>query len=289
MKLSAVILILCLIVIFSFDRPTTSSAQQEGGRVKSASRPPENRERENREREIRELKRDSVQPREDRANRRIASIPGWRTAQSDFHKIDIQTRASNSRVNVTIKGDQESSGTITVRVKPDDASSNLVLSEYSFDLSIINVPDDLISDILKIVFLRPSTVGQLDGVKVKQLGATPNYEVVDDYVYQARDYKIIVPKGFVYDRASIPRIFWLIIDKDSLSNVAPLFHDLLYRYGGRLPPSLVSPYREFSREDTDKLFYDLMVKCGVVQWRSVAAYEAVRNFAESHWNKHNSQ
>ena len=67
----------------------------------------------------------------------------------------------------------------------------------------------------------------------------------------------------MYDRASIPRIFWLIIDKDSLSNVAPLFHDLLYRYGGRLPPNLVSPYREFSREDTDKLFYDLMVKCGV--------------------------
>ena len=117
-----------------------------------------------------------------------------------------------------------------------------------------------------------------------QVGATVDYDVVDDYVYDGGTYKITAWKGFRYDRASIPRIFWVIIDKDSLSNVAPLFHDLLYRHGGELPQERVTPYRTFSRLETDNLFRELMGKCGVGAVRRELAYRAVRNFSGFAWN-----
>ena len=130
---------------------------------------------------------------------------------------------------------------------------------------------------------KQSMCGSLPGVKLIQLGATRNYEVAEDYLYEPGAYKMTVWKGFVYDRASIPRIFWVLIDKDSLGNVAPLIHDLLYRYGGAIPQNQLSPYRRFSRKEADDLFLELMTKCGVTKGRREAAYQAVRRFAGSSW------
>src|SRR5262249_17438317 len=97
MKHAAGIHILCLIFIFSFPRPATTNAQ-EAGRVRPESTSRENRERENRERENRELKRESTEPAKSR--RQPVFIPEWRAAESDFHRIDIQSRTFNSTVNV---------------------------------------------------------------------------------------------------------------------------------------------------------------------------------------------
>ena len=221
-----------------------------------------------------------------RKSTEFSEAPGWRVSQRDFGRIDSYAKENRSKIDVKISGDLESTGTLKVKVERDAESSNLVKQEYLFDLSIIigSVPDSIINQIMSAILLRRSSVGQLEGVKVKQRGSSPYYEVVDDYTYDFGNHKITVPKGFVYDRASIPRVFWLLVDKDSLSNVAPLFHDLLYKYGGRLQANLVSPYRTFNREETDKLFLELMTKCGVDEWRRAAAYEAVRNFSGSYWN-----
>ena len=194
-------------------------------------------------------------------------------------------------VEVSATGDNELSGSLKfvrgfTEVAAAEGGGHLDLSPepYEFDLSILSVPDSLITGIVSVIFSKENPVGSLPGVKVMQIGSTGEYEVVDDYTYQFKDYKITVPKGFRYDRASIPRVFWVIIDKDSLSNVAPLFHDLLYRYGGKLAQNQVSPYKQFSREDADELFLELMTKCGVMPLRRETAYKIVRAFAKSHWN-----
>lgn len=197
-------------------------------------------------------------------------------------------------VDVSATGDNETSGKLTLKfdrgltaVAATAGGGHLdpLLPEpYEFDLSILSIPDTLITQIVIAVFSKENPAGSLPGVKVMQIGSSDEYEVVDDYTYQFRDYKITVPKGFRYDRASIPRIFWVVIDKDSLSNVAPLFHDLLYRYGGKLAQNQVSPYKVFTRDDADELFLELMTKCGVMPLRRETAYKIVRAFAKSHWN-----
>ncbi len=167
------------------------------------------------------------------------------------------------------------------------------------DLDKINITDEFVDERMKIAANpKKASSGYLPGVKVMQKGASAVYKVVEDYSY-AIDYYAIertppeevlenysgnsvpllctvtVKKGFEYDRASIPRIFWGIISKDDLSNVPPLFHDFFYRFGGHLPKSSVKPYTNFVRDEADNLFRHLMERTGVSSWRAFLAYKAV--------------
>jgi hypothetical protein len=211
--------------------------------------------------------------------------------EEQFKQIDAEFES----VKVQIAGDKEKSAIVNIVGEPavvaevtaDSASASRKtkskkLRRFALDLSNVEVPDEYINEKINATFTRPLT-GELPGVKVRQIGATANYEVIENYIYDRGTYSIVAPNGFVYDRASIPRIFWVIIDKDSLSNVAPLFHDLLYRNGGVLPNNQVNPYRKFSRKDTDDLFLELMLKSGVKKWRADLAYQAVRRFAALAW------
>jgi hypothetical protein len=222
------------------------------------------------------------------STRARAPLPSSNVAafQEEFRRIDIQTRAKGSVIEVDALGDTERKGQLKVRVTSQSENSVVdrsIEQEFLIDLSVIYVSDALINRIIIATFSKSTSKNPIDGVEVKQIGAGADYEVTKDYTYQYGATKITVPKGFRYDRASIPRAFWVIIDKDSLSNVAPLFHDFLYRNGGKLPNNLVTPYRSFSREETDKLFLELMTNCGVDFLRRQAAYEAVRNFSGWAW------
>ena len=214
--------------------------------------------------------------------------------EAEFKEIDAEAED----VTVNVSGDKESSGKISIKVKTTELSTQAVgvgddksgfkistTKNLLIDLSKVSVPEEYIKRKLAEVFLKTEPTGQLPGVKVMQIGASDIYEVLEDYTYNSGKFSITVRKGFRYDRASIPRYFWVIIDKDSLSNVAPLFHDLLYRNGGVLPTDQVTPYRKFSRKDTDDLFLELMTKCGVASWRRELAYQAVRNFSAFAWKE----
>src|SRR4030095_15307944 len=122
-----------------------------------------------------------------------------------------------------------------------------------------------------------SRAGRLPEVKLIGIGATGIYEVVEDYCYpidycsigrevpgESPDYHdqsashlctVTVKAGFQFDRAHIHRIFWILTSKDDLSNVAPLFHDLLYRFEGKLHREWVKPYTTFTRREADNLFF----------------------------------
>jgi hypothetical protein len=189
---------------------------------------------------------------------------------------------------LNITGEKEVNSTVTATSSDENnapKSKKQRVTLLNYNLSTLDITDEYIDQKIFEAFSK-SDSGTLPGVKVRQIGATKNYEVVEDYTYKSGTYSITVPKGFIYDRASIPRVFWVLIDKDSLSNVAPLFHDLLYRNGGALPTNQVSPYRKFSREETDDLFLELMTKSGVNKWRREAAYQAVRRGAGLAWKGH---
>lgn len=218
--------------------------------------------------------------------------------QSDIEKLEAEFKELDRQdedVRVVVSGDKESSGNINIRVDTIELSSKVAGIEpadsglkidtkkrLDIDLSKINIPDEYFKRKVRAAFLKKEQTGLLPGVKVMQIDATDIYEVVEDYTYNADTFSITVRKGFRYDRASVPKPFWFI-DRDSLSNVPPLFHDLLYRHGGALPPDLVAPYRKFSRKETDDLFLELMTKCGVKKWRRNLAYQAVRQFSGFAW------
>jgi hypothetical protein len=98
-----------------------------------------------------------------------------------------------------------------------------------------------------------------------------------DYTYRANDLtRVTVPEGFVFDLASIPRVFWRVIAPFELSLAAPLVHDWGYWMRGRMPRPSVVPYRTYNRHEMDDLFREIMRKELVPVWRRVLAYRAVR-------------
>lgn len=96
------------------------------------------------------------------------------------------------------------------------------------------------------------------------------------YTYQGDGYQIIVPANFKFDLASVPRIFWWAISPFDLSISAPLIHDFIFRHRGKPPQGTVIPERTFVRREVDQLFNLIMKQEGVVTWRRVIAYYAVR-------------
>jgi hypothetical protein len=191
--------------------------------------------------------------------------------------------------DINLEGTTESSGILNIRITEDmrmvageKSGSKATHTETLLELNLkdVDIPDDYIQAKLQASM---DNFGELRGVKIMQIGATGDYELTEDYTYAADEYSITALKGFKYDRASIPRIFWVIISKDDLSNTPPLFHDFLYANGGVLPKPQITPYRTFQRQEADMLFLELMKKSGVAWWRCVLAYKAVRQFSEFAW------
>lgn len=222
-----------------------------------------------------------------------------KTVPSDIQKLEEQFKEIDKdpgSVTVEVAGDKESSGTLRISVRTQamkvataetaTTEANVAWSKdtvFQIDLSEMAVSDEFINARVALATAAKST-GEVPEVKMQLIDNAGTYELVEDYTYPATGgYRITAPKGFRYDRASIPRIFWVLIDKDSVSNVAPLFHDLLYRNGGGLPANLVTPYRRFSRLEADDLFLEIMTKRQVKPWRRKAAYRAVREFAALAW------
>ena len=86
---------------------------------------------------------------------------------------------------------------------------------------------------------------------------------------------IAVPKGFVTDWASVPRILHTVLPPRGRYSKAAVLHDFLYK----------THYQD-NRKACDKLFYEAMGVLGVKWWKKKMLYRGVRVGGWLAWNKH---
>lgn len=128
-----------------------------------------------------------------------------------------------------------------------------------------------------------AAAGELPPVPVTYDTARRSWVLVSEYDYEYEGHRIIVPAGYSFDLASVPRPLWWLIAPNELSIVAPLFHDYLYEYKGNPPAGSIKPARTYTRREVDDLFLHLMEREGVAPWRRYAAYSAVRAAGYLYW------
>ena len=87
--------------------------------------------------------------------------------------------------------------------------------------------------------------------------------------------------GFTYDRSSAQGL--LAWAKDKLGSAAPAVHDLLSRYGGRVPidggsttRATLRPWRPYSRREADAIYRDIVIQRGGGTTLAWAAYWVLR-------------
>jgi len=124
----------------------------------------------------------------------------------------------------------------------------------------------------------------LPGPTVTYDPVSKQWQLDHAYTYLDNPHAITVPGGFVFDLASVPRIFWGVIAPFELSITAPLIHDFLYRHRGQPPVGAVVPPKTYARRDADVVFREIMEQEGVAKWRREVAYIAVRCFGGFAWS-----
>ena len=224
-------------------------------------------------------------------------IEKLRDLEKELQRLESESQSSerpvdNSKANaglpsfrdwdIKVSGNDAASLTLTIKAWERFPGGTKTLLNVS--LKEADIPDEYITQKLAAGSLGPNNCGSLAPVKYSH-GIGKWYRLEEDYVYNSPTYRMTALKGFDYDRASIPRLLTVIITKEELGSVAPLLHDLLYRFRGVLPPDQISPYRKFSQNDADNLFRTVLEQCGVGPVRSKAAYEAVNRAGRRSWEK----
>lgn len=104
--------------------------------------------------------------------------------------------------------------------------------------------------------------------------SVPNEWVVDQPLITLRnDDKIIVPRGYITDLASIPRVFRNVFNVNGPLRAPAVLHDWLYSS------------QRFTRAQSDAIFLEAMEARGIGKAERYAVYAAVRGFGWAYWNK----
>lgn len=108
------------------------------------------------------------------------------------------------------------------------------------------------------------------------------FQLEEEMVYwegadEGEGFAIRVPKGFVTDFASIPRIFLNILPKLDTHRRAAILHDYLYATEG---------IGIYSRAKCDSIFLEAMKVLGVPFMKRWAMYLAVRSGGFKAWDYH---
>jgi hypothetical protein len=94
---------------------------------------------------------------------------------------------------------------------------------------------------------------------------------------------VTVPAGFKWDGASVPRILWSIIPAWGSYSGAALVHDWLYR--SHLVTSCASSRKKVTKQQADRVFYELMLKDGVAKSKAWAMWQAVALCGGKAWSQ----
>ncbi len=126
-------------------------------------------------------------------------------------------------------------------------------------------------------------------------GIPPDYklytvEVAFEYHIGSEDSDeiVYVPKGFITDIASIPKIFWSLIGSPiGKYAAAAVTHDILYKYG--IYSKGDNPKEKINRGKSDWVFVDAMRVLKVAWWKRRSMWFAVRVGGWRPWNKYRNQ
>ena len=119
------------------------------------------------------------------------------------------------------------------------------------------------------------------------------WELAEDWSYKLdEDTTLVIEKGFEFDGASIPRIFWAILSPTGLLLIPGLIHDYGYRYDQIWKREKDGDTSEYS-QGAGKLYWDKLFKKVGNDVNEVGLINFIATLAvilggKSTWHKHRS-
>lgn len=117
------------------------------------------------------------------------------------------------------------------------------------------------------------------------------WELIKDFIIPIKYNCVIIPKGFVFDFASIPRALWGIMSPTGILLSGSVPHDFGYRYKGLLikTPNQKIYFEEMKKSEIDDVFYTISKKVNDMTALPWIAEKMVNTFGWIAWHQNRKE
>ena len=121
---------------------------------------------------------------------------------------------------------------------------------------------------------------------VMWLLSTRNWELIEDWKYNIDGKEYIIPKGFQFDGASIPKFLRTFFSPVGVLLIGGLVHDYMYKYTHCKPVSAKGALLVVDQKKADQIFRDINIEVNGFYTMNYLAYWSLRIGGFVAWNGH---
>jgi len=121
---------------------------------------------------------------------------------------------------------------------------------------------------------------------VMWLLSTRNWELVQDWKYNIDGTEYVIPKGFTFDGASIPKFLRTFFSPVGVLLIGGLVHDYMYKYTHCKPVSAKGALLVVDQKRADQIFRDIKIVVNGFYTMNYLAYWSLRIGGFVAWNGH---
>ena len=111
-----------------------------------------------------------------------------------------------------------------------------------------------------------------------------HWEIAKDFEYELNGTKYVVPSGFVFDGASIPKFLHMFLSPVGVLLMGGLIHDYAYKYAALKPKK--GALLLLDQKKSDQIFRDINIEINGFYLMNYLAYWSLRVAGFMAWNKH---
>jgi hypothetical protein len=121
---------------------------------------------------------------------------------------------------------------------------------------------------------------------VMWLLSTRNWELTQDWKYNLDGTEYVIPKGFTFDGASIPKFLRTFFSPVGVLLIGGLVHDYMYKYTHCKPVSVKGALLVVDQKKADQIFRDINIVVNGFYTMNYLAYWSLRIGGFVAWNGH---
>jgi len=114
---------------------------------------------------------------------------------------------------------------------------------------------------------------------------TRTWEITKDWRYELNSVKYVIPKGMIFDGASVPKFFRSWLSPMGVLLIGGLVHDFGYKYSALLKGNKKSA-EVHNQKELDQIFRDINIDVNGFRVLNYVAYYALRLGGFIAWNGH---
>ena len=138
---------------------------------------------------------------------------------------------------------------------------------------------------LKPVPIKTKGKGFWKGIAIWLL-STRNWELTKNWRYNINGAEYVIPKGFQFDGASVPKFLRTFFSPVGVLLMGGLVHDYMYKYSACKPADKSGTLLVVDQKKADQIFRDICIEVNGFYFMNYLAYWSLRLGGFVAWNGH---